>query len=305
MTLASATGGILFNLTTNGNAQLLTERFRGVMNDPATLGLLLASIYAIAPWPRLSSAGSSTGSPLKPLYLSIALLQVPVLLCSSQEQGWALYAGMLGMMIFIFGAIPFTDAMIVRYVDDQHALARRAACGWRCRSASARSPSGCWGRSSKAWASTSCSSCLAGVGAVHRVHGAMASVGTARSRDGGGVAGPLRREAVCPPLKRALSDDHQTPSATTACIARFPRGLACRLGRWCPETDRHSFGGLQGHARRTRLGTRRLGADGTAWVGRRAERRCRASLCRHEVGSSPSACRGARAETRGCHPLRR
>ena len=25
---------------------------------------------------------------------------------------------MLGMMIFIFGAIPFTDAMIVRYVDD-------------------------------------------------------------------------------------------------------------------------------------------------------------------------------------------
>jgi len=56
---------------------------------------------------------------LKPLYLSIALLQVPVLLLSSQGQGWALYAGMLGMMIFIFGAIPFTDAMIVRYVDDR------------------------------------------------------------------------------------------------------------------------------------------------------------------------------------------
>ena len=34
MTLASATGGILFNLTTNGNAQLLTERFQGVMSDP-------------------------------------------------------------------------------------------------------------------------------------------------------------------------------------------------------------------------------------------------------------------------------
>ena len=56
---------------------------------------------------------------LKPLYLSIALLQIPVLLYSSQEQGWGLYAGMLGMMIFIFGAIPFTDAMIVRYVDDR------------------------------------------------------------------------------------------------------------------------------------------------------------------------------------------
>ena len=42
-----------------------------------------------------------------------------MLLLASQAQGWWLYAAMLGMMIFIFGAIPFTDAMIVRYVDDR------------------------------------------------------------------------------------------------------------------------------------------------------------------------------------------
>jgi MFS family permease len=118
MTLASATGGILFNLTTNGNAQLLTERFRGVMSDPATLGLLLASIYAVASLAQVVVGRLIDRVPLKPLYLGITLLQVPVLLYSSQEQGWGLYAGMLGMMIFIFGAIPFTDAMIVRYVDD-------------------------------------------------------------------------------------------------------------------------------------------------------------------------------------------
>ena len=119
MTLASASGGILFNLTTNGNAQLLTERFQGVMSDPAMLGLLLASIYAIASLAQVVVGRLIDRVPLKPLYLSIALLQVPVLLFSSQEQGWGLYAGMLGMMIFIFGAIPFTDAMIVRYVDDR------------------------------------------------------------------------------------------------------------------------------------------------------------------------------------------
>jgi predicted MFS family arabinose efflux permease len=118
MTLASATGGILFNLTTNGNTQLLTERFRGVMSDPAMLGLLLASIYAVASLAQVVVGRLIDRLPLKPLYLGIALLQVPVLLYASQEQGWALYAGMLGMMIFIFGAIPFTDAMIVRYVDD-------------------------------------------------------------------------------------------------------------------------------------------------------------------------------------------
>ena len=118
MTLASATGGILFNLTTNGNAQLLTERFRGVMSDPARLGLLLASVYAVASLAQVVVGRLIDRVALKPLYLSIALLQVPVLLFSSQQQGWGLYAGMLGMMIFIFGAIPFTDAMIARYVDD-------------------------------------------------------------------------------------------------------------------------------------------------------------------------------------------
>ena len=118
MTLASATGGILFNLTTNGNAQLLTERFHGVTSDPATLGLLLASIYAMASLAQVVVGRLIDRVPLKPLYLGIALLQVPVLLFASREQGWSLYAGMLGMMVFIFGAIPFTDAMIARYVDD-------------------------------------------------------------------------------------------------------------------------------------------------------------------------------------------
>ncbi len=118
MTLASATGGILFNITTNGNAQLLTERFRGVLSDPAALGLLLASVYAVASVAQVVVGRLIDRWALKPLYLGIALLQVPVLLLASQSRGWWLYAGMLGMMIFIFGAIPFTDAMIARYVDD-------------------------------------------------------------------------------------------------------------------------------------------------------------------------------------------
>ncbi len=36
MTPAAVTGSLLFNFTTNGNAQLLTERFRGVIEDPAS-----------------------------------------------------------------------------------------------------------------------------------------------------------------------------------------------------------------------------------------------------------------------------
>ena len=36
-----------------------------------------------------------------------------------RRRGWALFACQIAFMIVVFGAIPFTDAMIVRYVDDR------------------------------------------------------------------------------------------------------------------------------------------------------------------------------------------
>ncbi|NUZ06081.1 MFS transporter [Piscinibacter koreensis] len=118
MTVAAATGSMLFNLTTNGNAQLLNERFHGVMEDPATLGLLLGAVYAIASLAQIVVGGLIDRVALKPLYLGITLAQVPMLLLASHAQGWWLYAALLGTMVFVFGAIPFTETVIARYVDD-------------------------------------------------------------------------------------------------------------------------------------------------------------------------------------------
>jgi predicted MFS family arabinose efflux permease len=83
MTVASATGCILFNLATNGSGQLLAERFQGAVRDPATLGLLLASIYAVASLAQVIVGRLIDRVALKPLYLGIALLQVPVLAFSA------------------------------------------------------------------------------------------------------------------------------------------------------------------------------------------------------------------------------
>ena len=57
--------------------------------------------------------------PLKRLFLGIVLMQIPLFALAAYAQGWALYAFALGFMVFVFGAIPFTDALIVRYVDDR------------------------------------------------------------------------------------------------------------------------------------------------------------------------------------------
>ncbi|OZI77528.1 MFS transporter [Bordetella genomosp. 12] len=125
MTAAAVTGSLLFNFTTNGNAQLLDERLRGVVEDPVSLGALLAAIYVVASLAQVVVGRLIDRVALKTLYLVIALIQVPLLLWAAWAQGWALYAALLGAMIFIFGAIPFTDAMIVRYVDD-HSRSRVA-----------------------------------------------------------------------------------------------------------------------------------------------------------------------------------
>lgn len=119
MTVASATGGMVFNMTTNGNGQLLAERLRGVVDDPAQLGLLLAAVYAVSSVAQVVVGRLIDRVSLKRLQMSILLLQVPLLLLASQAQGWWLFAALVGMMVMIFGAIPFTDAVIVRYVDDR------------------------------------------------------------------------------------------------------------------------------------------------------------------------------------------
>ena len=46
-------------------------------------------------------------------------LSIPNDLLAARAEGWMLYALMLLFMVFVFGAIPFIDAMIVQYVDDR------------------------------------------------------------------------------------------------------------------------------------------------------------------------------------------
>ncbi|HVE51044.1 MAG TPA: MFS transporter [Casimicrobiaceae bacterium] len=119
MTLAATSGSLLFNFSTNGNYELLHERFAAISQDPARLGMLLAVVYAIAALAQVVVGRLIDRVSLKPLYLGVLALQIPFLVLAANAQGWALYALQLMFMLAIFGAIPFTDALIVRYVDDR------------------------------------------------------------------------------------------------------------------------------------------------------------------------------------------
>ncbi|MCC6532737.1 MAG: MFS transporter [Burkholderiales bacterium] len=119
MTAAAVTSSLLFNFTTNGNAQLMTERFAHLIRDPAVLGALLGAIYTLASLAQIVVGNLIDRKAFKPLALALSVPMIPLLMLAANAQGWWFFTVLLAIMILIFGSIPFTDAMIVRYVDDR------------------------------------------------------------------------------------------------------------------------------------------------------------------------------------------
>jgi MFS family permease len=119
ITVIATTSALLFNFTTNGNTELLRERMSAVVTDPAALGVLLALVYAIASFAQLLVGTLIDRVPIKRLLLSIVALQVPLFLLAAQAHGWPFFVLIVLFMGVVFGAIPFIDAIIVRFVDDR------------------------------------------------------------------------------------------------------------------------------------------------------------------------------------------
>jgi MFS family permease len=119
VTIASVSGSLLFNFTSNGNGELLRERLRGIVDDPAILGAMLALAYVAGALTQVGVGLLLDRVALKKLYAGIVALQAPLFVLAANAEGWTLYTLMVLFIVAVFGAIPFTDAMIVRYVDDR------------------------------------------------------------------------------------------------------------------------------------------------------------------------------------------
>ncbi len=118
MTIATTSGSMLFNFSTSGNFELLTSKFSQISEDPAQIGLLLAFVYSLASLTQLVVGNLIDKISLKPLFLGVVALQLIGLIAATGVDGWPFYLSQIVFMAAIFGAVPFTDAMIVRYVDD-------------------------------------------------------------------------------------------------------------------------------------------------------------------------------------------
>jgi len=119
MTCAAASGSIVFNFTTNGNGEMLKARIAELAADPWLLSIVLFCVFTVASLAQLVVGALIDRYPLKTIYLPILICQVPLFLIAAYAEGWVLIGVTTLFMVFVFGAIPFTDAMIVRYVDDR------------------------------------------------------------------------------------------------------------------------------------------------------------------------------------------
>ena len=118
MTIATTSGSMLFNFATSSNYELLTSKLSQISHDPARIGVLLALVYALASVTQLFVGNLLDKISMKPLFLSVIALQLIGLVAAVSVDGWPFYVSLILFMAAIFGAVPFTDAMLVRFVDD-------------------------------------------------------------------------------------------------------------------------------------------------------------------------------------------
>ena len=118
MTVAATSGGMLFNFATNSNYELLSSKVSQISRDPARIGFLLALVYGLASLTQLLVGNLLDKIALKPLYLGIITIQLLSIVLAIGTDGWLFYLAQIIFMATIFGAVPFTDAMVVRFVDD-------------------------------------------------------------------------------------------------------------------------------------------------------------------------------------------
>ncbi len=119
MTGTAIFGTIVFNFTTNGNLELLRERLQWLGEQPATLGALLAAVYVVASLAQVAVGTLLDRFHVRQVMAPIVALQIPLFLLAANTDGWAFYVVLTALMVFVFGAIPFTDTMVVRFVDDR------------------------------------------------------------------------------------------------------------------------------------------------------------------------------------------
>ncbi|KAA5606570.1 MFS transporter [Roseospira marina] len=109
-------GGIIYQATQASMPKVFEERLGGLLGDGASgVGLGVMIVYGLAGLFQIWTGHLADRFPLKTVYVSMYLLQVPVLALAATATGLPLLMVMLMMVSFNIGALPAENSLLARY----------------------------------------------------------------------------------------------------------------------------------------------------------------------------------------------
>ena len=119
LTMTTLAGGFIFGSLTFLIPRIFEVNLSGISVDIAITGLLAGIVYAIASLSQVGVGYLIDRYSPKIILGFVGIGQFLLIYLSSLYIDYALFFVMLMAMFFVFGQVPITDAILVRYVDDK------------------------------------------------------------------------------------------------------------------------------------------------------------------------------------------
>ena len=118
LSIVTLSGGFIFGSLTFLIPRLFEVNMLQISNDVAITGLLAGLVYAIASFSQIGTGWLVDKIPPKYVLAAMGLGQLIFIYIASQSSDFGLLFIMLAAMIFVFGQVPITDVILVKYVKD-------------------------------------------------------------------------------------------------------------------------------------------------------------------------------------------
>ena len=118
LSITTLSGGFIFGALTFLIPRLFEVSMVQISTDVAITGLLAGLVYGIASFSQIGTGWLVDKIPPKYVLSAMGLGQLIFIYIASQSSDYNLLFIMLAAMIFVFGQVPITDVILVKYVQD-------------------------------------------------------------------------------------------------------------------------------------------------------------------------------------------
>ncbi|MGO8916266.1 MAG: MFS transporter [Stellaceae bacterium] len=118
LAVATACSGVIFAAVTNALPKIFDERLTALVHTTTGIGTLISAVYIVAAMAQLVVGQLIDRHSLRIVFLTLALLQAPLLALAGVLTDWSMLLVAVAMMFVIFGIIPINDAMVARYAHE-------------------------------------------------------------------------------------------------------------------------------------------------------------------------------------------